>query len=158
MITGPKNHRIPFSHLESPFFRPNLKYKYTDYGTCGDAAISLVTGINPKTIRKQKPTKSKYWTIPTMIRFLESKGYITHRITKNAVLDKAGCFYEERLPINVQHVLISDNEVDDKDASFFVFAKNSIWHNFEEAYRNNPLFFLARPIQDIAIVTHPKWR
>jgi len=130
----------------------NNKYTGKDFKTCGSGALSLVTGINVKTVEKGCPNIKTGWYTSRAIKFLRSHGYTVRELTKSTVLNQYGLWN-----ITEQHCLIVNSHVDKADNSMFVIHNGNIWHNFN-CERMDPLFFVNHPFQDVLIVYHKKWK
>lgn len=125
--------------------------------TCGTAALSTLTGINPVIVESKLPKSNFNWTDKTLITYLKQLKYNTIQLTKYGVTCLPTDLSSAMLmPINNKHVLICNCLVCRDEASWFIVHNNFIWHNLE-CVPLTPLFFINKPSQSIWLVGHKNW-
>lgn len=148
---GPTKKVLDFSAYLAPEF-DLFKRKAFDtdsFVSCGSASLSLITGINVRTVEKHCINPLRGWPTTRVIKYLRKKGYVVIELSKDGVLTRN---HHEYL-IKRSHVLLINARVEKNENSMFVVHQNNIWHNFA-ADSLSPLFFLNRPTQDVLLVWH----
>jgi len=142
---------IPQLHANS------VKFGSYFYDTCGTSALSVLSGVSPKSVQKYRPKSNKYWSDSAVIGFLKKRRFIVQSVTKCGVtnLSRHGDAFE-RMPIGHLHVLLCNSLCCRNEASWFIVHGNVLFHNFE-SFELNPFFFVNKPPQSIWVVKHPKW-
>ena len=131
------------------------KLEKVKYETCGSAALSVLTSLNPGHIERQLPGNRVHWTDASIIKFLHKRGFKTLQLTKRGITSLPGHFYPI-MPISDRHVLLVNSLVCHNEASYFVIYKGFRYHNFE-ATKLDPLFLINKPPQNVFLVHNPKW-
>lgn len=142
--------------LQQPRFKPSFIRDLSSLpyaGGCGTAAISVLTGIHPKTVDKYLPKNTDAWSDLEMKRFLRKRGYKVTEITV-ARVTQDWCI--KIPPITHNHVLLLGQEIYLGEATWSVVNKNSRYHNFEWEPLS-PLEFINNPTMTVYAITHKKW-
>lgn len=131
------------------------KFSKVNYNTCGSAAISVLTGLNPQFIEKKLPKNRIHWTDSSLSFFLQNRGYKVIPVTKRGITNISGnswCKY----PLGENHCILANCRVCYEEASYFVVHKGLKYHNFEVTFID-PLFWLNKPTSTAFVVWHPNW-
>ena len=122
-----------------------------DWHTCGTAALTMLTGLDPKVIEKGH--------VPSILerdgldyaavrKILTKHGYSIYPITKSGI---------RKFPrLRSDHCLLIDGIIDPEENSWLVMHKGTLWHNFH-VERVDPLYFFNNPTECVYLVWHPKW-
>lgn len=142
--------------LTAPKFHIKNLHKHTVMpyrGGCGTAAISMITGLAPRTIDRELPKTTDAWSDLQMKRFLRSHGYTVTEITV-AKVTQDRVFKE--MPITYRHLLLIGQEQLYGEATWAVVHQGYRYHNFSmEAL--SPMEFLNNPTMTVYAITHKKW-
>jgi hypothetical protein len=131
--------------------------KRTHWSSCGSAALSVITGLNPGRVEKLLPMRRKDWTDNAAIGLLRKRGFSVRQLSKLGVtnLSPQGTSFES-MPIDLDHVLLCNCLCCYHEASWFIVHQGVIFHCFE-AQMLHPLFFVNKPSQSVWLVKHRKW-
>ena len=152
MIDGTSQH-INWNQYVSPRFKikhPKLK----KYFSCGTATLGLLTGKNLPFIEKFLPKTKKHWSTRSLSDYLLNNGYTVIQVTKNNVTNVG---YWEKQPLNKDHVILINAQLDSREASWFILHNNRLWHNDYEVDDFGPLYFINKPTQDVLLIWHKDW-
>lgn len=142
--------------LKASKFKPKLfRWPVKDLkGSCGTAAISTITGINPTLVDKKMPKTNDYWTDRAMKKFLKKHGYVMTEITVSRVTQNPD--YQEE-PITPNHILLVSQEVCYGEGTWAVIHDHKRYHNFEEEPLD-PFEFINQPTMTVYSISHKKWQ
>ena len=111
---------------------PLCLFDYAQYGStgCGANALSLLTGVNPRSILRMNEGRSHYGD-KFMLAFLRKKGIRAFKLTKCNITGRTGDgdFLSGLLSPN--NLLLASQLIKKQEASWFVYWNNIQYHNFE---------------------------
>jgi hypothetical protein len=103
---------------------PMTFYSDIGYGTgCGADCLSLLTGENP--LRLQ--TKSGHYPDKYMLKILKQHGIDAYKLTKSNLTNTPNVVYN----LDDRHVILACQLLQKATASWMIFFRRQIWHNFE---------------------------
>lgn len=150
-----KRKEVKFNELQSPrlVLNPKHKSQYETICNCGTAALSIMTGLSVNYLQKLCKNRS-YWYIEDMLKLLRKRKYKVVEVTRKNVLYNREWYHDR---VNSQHCVLMFLKMDEKEYSAFVMHRNVTWHNFRQEVVDS-LYMLNRPIEEVYIIHHPKWK
>lgn len=150
MKRGSYSKKVDFDTFKVRKFRPHIFGGPGDSGFgCGASAISLLTGMPPRSIPKPKRGN---WTEKYVLKYLHAKKFNIVELTMRNVTGFEYLSY----PVSTSHVTLLRLKFIRGEASWAVTYNKTIYHNFE-IVPMKPYEFLNHPIMAAYLVKHPKW-
>jgi hypothetical protein len=125
---------------------------YSDIGYetgCGANAISLLTGVDP--LRLQ--TKSGHYPDKYMLKILKQHGIDAYKLTKSNLTNTPNVVYK----LDDRNVILASQLLQKGTASWFVWYRKQIYHNFEVT-KNNFYDLFNFPIVSLFCLYSKKWK
>lgn len=164
MIYGTWKDKINYREFGSPaaekiFVERCNKFNGTDYKTCGSAALSMFTGMHPRSVEKLVPKTATdgHWTDRSIVSFLKKRGYTVKQLSRRGVTNLDPQYEWERMPLRPYHVLLCGLLMCRNEGSWLVVHANQSFHNFK-IETLDPLLFVNKPSDSIYLVTHKSWK
>jgi hypothetical protein len=149
-----KKRKVDWGAFEIDRFIPHLYVSNDDNG-CGATALSLLTGIHPHVIVKDRGRRSRHWSDSFMVKFLCSHGFTVQKITMCDVTNSVDEYFSIQY-VGERHVLLMSQLMQKNIASWSV-AHNRIWyHNFQTCSFSG-LNVVNYPILTCYLLKHPSW-
>lgn len=160
MIYGRYTKEIDLRRYEAP--KLNLLVRSQNlitcfFRSCGSSALSILINKPARIIDKEFPKTARNWNDRNITAYLRNLNYTVLPITKNGItsLNPNGNEYMS-FPLNRNHCLLLNCLVCKHEASYFVWHKDFVYHNFRPQRVDN-LFFINKPTQTVFLIWHSSW-
>jgi hypothetical protein len=143
--------RIRWADWRYPEFEVNFKHQWNHRGsTCGGCLVSMITGEEPNRVDDKLRWRGDCKT-DLLIRHLTKKGFEVAELGPRSVSDSRGEGDWQWVTLTDEHVVLFGAMTDRLEASWFLFWKGVVYHNFEN-WTNSPLFLLRNPAEDVLLI------